>query len=187
MTSAGIIAGTCSPSSEICRFRRCSPGTRWKIVGHRSGGRSIVYSPRLALVLLGRVHVRLAVPSMREQVAKIFPGLVELILVVAPRIFPIPHPRCGAGIQRAHGHPEIDGGTGALEAGPHRILRNRNRRIQPPGVRRRPAEETVEHALPDVADRRRIAVGVAHPGVGRRGIRSCARAVRPAPGRRAVR
>jgi hypothetical protein len=47
---------------------------------------------RLPTFLLGWVHERLTVPLVREQVAQILPGLIQLILVVAAGVFPIPHP-----------------------------------------------------------------------------------------------
>ena len=52
--------------------------------------------------------------------------------------------------------------TRALEAGPDRIGRNRDRWARPPRLWRAAAEESVQHSPPDGADGRLVAVGVAH-------------------------
>ena len=122
---------------------------------------------RLAALLLRRMHERLADPLMRQQIAQVFPRLIQLVLVIAARVFPVPHPRRRAGVEGAHRHAEIDRRTGAFEARPHRVLRNRHAGIQAPRVRRLAAEKSVEHPLADVAHGRRVAVGVADLRLGR--------------------
>jgi hypothetical protein len=47
---------------------------------------------RLPALLLRRMHERLADPLVSKEIAKVLPRLVELILVVAAGVFPVPHP-----------------------------------------------------------------------------------------------
>src|SRR4029453_466067 len=74
---------------------------------------------RLPALLLRRMHERPADPLMSEQIAKVLPCLVELILVVTAGVFPVPHPGGRAGIERAHPHAQIDCRAGPPGPGTH--------------------------------------------------------------------
>ena len=82
--------------------------------------------------LLGRVLVRLTVPLVREDRLQVLPRFVELRLVVAARILPVPHPLRRAAVERAERHAEIDRWPGALEPRTHHVRRNRHRRADLP-------------------------------------------------------
>ena len=63
-------------------FCRWSPGTRWKIVGHfRAAGRWS--TPAACRPASSTDAQRFTDPLMREQVAKVLPRLIQLILEVA--------------------------------------------------------------------------------------------------------
>ena len=119
-----------------------------------------------------RMRERLVVPLVGEDVPQVLPGLIQLFFVVAGGVFPVPHPRRRAGVERAHRHSQVDRGSRAFQTRRRRVARNRHRGVQPPGNRRPAAEKMIEHALPDLANRPAVAVRVAHPE--RRGQESVA-------------
>ena len=127
MTSAGMIAGHLFAVERDLAVAQ--------VQARRRDGKSSATSPAARRSCTARLAVasssdarRACRPTCGRADREVLPRLIQLVLVVAAGVFPVPHPRRRAGVERAHRHAEIDRRAGAFEPRLHRVRRDRHRR-----------------------------------------------------------